>query len=63
MTIHQRSTRARSVGVTGGRGGMQATIDIASRPARALTRTTYLAAAGAGVVSQPSALNTSSADS
>jgi len=64
MTIHHFSTRARSAPLTDGRGRVQAKIDIASTPARsaAVTSSDYLAA-GAGVVSQPSAEKTSSADS
>src|SRR5262245_58979277 len=38
MTIHQRSTPANWAWLTGGRGWLQATIDIASSPARTVKR-------------------------
>ena len=60
MTIHQRWTRSSAAPLTGGRGCVQATIDIASTPARAVISPAYFADAGA--VSQPRALNTSSAE-
>ena len=63
MTIHQRSTCASAAPSTGGRGCVQATIDIASTLARAaVTCLGYFVDAGAGFVSHPSALKTSSAD-
>src|SRR5262245_8587304 len=42
MTIHHRSTRARSAPLTDGRGRVQATIDTASTPARSAAVTSPL---------------------
>jgi len=76
MTIHQRSTRDSSDPVTAGRWRAQAVGSAISAPAASSATTsarpaepadarrasTYFEAGAAGVVSQPSALNTSSAE-
>ena len=76
MTIDQRSTRDSSETLTAGRWRAQAVGSALSAPAASVATTsarpavpasarrafTYFAAGAAGVVSQPSALNTSSAE-